>query len=879
MRTPRLWLPLGLFLLAAVLAPSRADGPDWFPFVIPWDDSGPGVTSVAALNPTPAGGRGFLASRDGHFYDEKGNRARFLGVNFCFNACFPDKADTAKVAAKLHKYGINIVRLHLMDFGHAPRGIFDPRFKDRQHLDAGQLDRLDYLVAQLKRQGVYVNINLHVARSLGTADGFPDADRLPGGGAVVTYFEPRMVELQKNYARDLLTHYNPYTKTRYAAEPAVAVVELANENTLVGQAWNDTLDKLPPHYRKELTRQWNAWLKDRYGDTAALRKAWKLGAAAGEADLIRNGDFSAGTASWGLERHEGARAEAQTPAGASLPDGVRGRALRLQVMRSGKQGWHIQFLQTGLDLGEGEVYTLSFWARADRKRGLGCSTSLDQGDYRGVGLADGVMLTPEWQRFERTFTARRTVPKHTRLVFSLGVGGEGAVELAGVSLRPGAKDTLPKGATVEAGTMPQGRLHKSPAGQDWVAFLIDTERRYVDTMTEYVKKTLKSRANVVCSQVSWGGLGGAFRERRSDLADGHAYWQHPRFPRRHWDREGWFIHNTPMVRDPHGGVLAHLARYRLAGLPFTVSEYNHPAPSDYRAECMPLVFAFAALQDWDGVYLFDYNGDRASWKDDKIRGFFNVDSNPTVTAFLPAAANLFLRGDIPAAAGESQLRIPEGSVPESMVLRGQNVEPCWEEAKAPWSEILTRRLSVAFVPGKGPVTVRRTEGPKDAGPSPIRWQGANSNQALFTADSPRSKVMVGYLGGRKVELPGWQVEMAKTDSSFAALTLTAMDGKPINQSRSLLLTAVGRVENKGMGWNAKRTSVGKDWGTGPTRAEGIPASVTIDTQGKTATVHALDGSGRRQRQVEATLRDGRLTFRIGPASRTLWYEVEIAAGK
>src|SRR5579884_4005326 len=133
MRTPRLGLSLALLLFTAAVGPARADGPDWFPFVIPWDDSGPGVTNVAALNPTPAGGRGFLASRDGHFYDQKGNRVRFLGVNFCFNACFPNKGDAEKVAAKLHKYGINIVRLHLMDFAHAPRGIFDPRFKDRQH--------------------------------------------------------------------------------------------------------------------------------------------------------------------------------------------------------------------------------------------------------------------------------------------------------------------------------------------------------------------------------------------------------------------------------------------------------------------------------------------------------------------------------------------------------------------------------------------------------------------------------------------------------------------------------------------------------------------------------------------------------------------------
>src|SRR6516165_10874838 len=104
MRTRYLLLPLGLSLLALVLGTARADGPDWFDFVIPWDDAAPGITDVGALNPTPAGGRGFITAKDGHFYDAKGNRVRFWGVNLCLGACFPAKVDAAKVAAHLHKY-------------------------------------------------------------------------------------------------------------------------------------------------------------------------------------------------------------------------------------------------------------------------------------------------------------------------------------------------------------------------------------------------------------------------------------------------------------------------------------------------------------------------------------------------------------------------------------------------------------------------------------------------------------------------------------------------------------------------------------------------------------------------------------------------------
>jgi hypothetical protein len=132
--------------------------------------------------------------------------------------------------------------------------------------------------------------------------------------------------------------------------------------------------------------------------------------------------------------------------------------------------------------------------------------------------------------------------------------------------------------------------------------------------------------------------------------------------------------------------------------------------------------------------------------------------------------------------------------------------------------------------------------------------------------------MVGTVGGRTVALAGWQVTAPKHGDGFAALTLNALDGKPTTDARSLLLTAVGRVGNTDMGWNPERTSVGKNWGTGPTRAQGIAATLRIETKARSAKVFALDGSGKRRAEVNAALAGGSLTVAIGPAHRTLWYE-------
>jgi hypothetical protein len=76
-----------------------------------------------------------------------------------------------------------------------------------------------------------------------------------------------------------------------------------------------------------------------------------------------------------------------------------------------------------------------------------------------------------------------------------------------------------------------------------------------------------------------------------------------------------------------------------------------------------------------------------------------------------------------------------------------------------------------------------------------------------------------------------------------------------------------------MDWNAGHTSVGAKWGSSPTLCEGIIAKVSLTTAAKTAKVHMLDGNGARAGEVPASVRDGRLSFEIGPQFKTLWYEI------
>ena len=106
----------------------------------------------------------------------------------------------------------------------------------------------------------------------------------------------------------------------------------------------------------------------------------------------------------------------------------------------------------------------------------------------------------------------------------------------------------------------------------------------------------------------------------------------------------------------------------------------------------------------------------------------------------------------------------------------------------------------------------------------------------------------------------------------AALTLVDLAGGPLDATTRALLTLVGRAENRGMGWNEDRTSVGDRWGTGPVEAEGVPCAVEMRTR-RPVSVWALDGRGMRRERVPSTWKAGTLRFRASPAHRTVWYEI------
>lgn len=254
-------IPKGLFLAALCMSSvSRAQWDDSLlrPFVMNHRAAASSPADVGFLLEAPAGKDGFARVRNGHLVKPNGQRLRLWGVHLTDwsrgSVLLPPKEDTPMWASTLARFGINCVRLHFLDLP-APRGIVDATTNDSRSFDAAQLDRLDFLVAELKKRGIYVDLNLNVGRSYKAGDGVPDFDKIRWAKGL-TLFDPRLIELQKEYAKNLLTHRNPYTRTEYRNEPAVAIVEILNENGIYQGFRAPT-----PYYENELDGIWNSWLK------------------------------------------------------------------------------------------------------------------------------------------------------------------------------------------------------------------------------------------------------------------------------------------------------------------------------------------------------------------------------------------------------------------------------------------------------------------------------------------------------------------------------------------------------------------------------------------------------------------------------------------
>jgi hypothetical protein len=582
-----------VLVFAAALS---AQNPAVYPFGIDQDNLH-GAPDFSFLN-YPLSAEDRIAVMNGHFYTADGRRVRFYGVNLAFGANFPVTADATRIARRLRRLGVNLVRLHHMDSTQDPSNspsnangiLVDGPYPAFNEVSVSRLR--DFLTA-LAAEGIYADLNLHVGYQF--RPGVDQVPALPNGpiptqSKPLQVFYPRMVALQQQYAQQLIA------KLGLKNEPVLAMVEIDNESSLV-QAWQSgQLDPvLAGEYRASLQTQWNQWVAAKYPNTEALVKAW--GSTTPDGPNLLSGN-------WTLEQGHGKSGTLSV----STVDGVP----TAQVQVGAGSGW-LFLKQTGFHMSAGTRYVWIFQARADVAAGLTVNTPISI--MRDVSPWDGylnstIALTSQWQTYTIPVTGSFPIQDSGRVSLDVEYA-PASVYARNWSLVQAGQRGLAVGESIEAGNISLlGPAEGATAARlsDYTAFLIATDRNYVNALRDTVRAATDPLVPVTGTQMGYGGLSLLDSQDGLDYQDNHFYIDHYNFPNTAWDGFDWRIRDAAAADSTWSSFL-DMAWAREAGRPYTVSEFNQPWPNTHGAELDPSLAyrrSFPDRQTGQGGVLKDY---------------------------------------------------------------------------------------------------------------------------------------------------------------------------------------------------------------------------------------------------------------------------------
>jgi hypothetical protein len=266
-------------------------GPDWFAFA-PTDDLGPSVIGMEDWLEKPAGRHGRVRIAGDRFQFADGKPVKFWGVNLSYGGgCAPPRKDAEFTAARYAKYGINAVRLHKFSYPTDHSGIADK--DDSTRMTPEGLDRLDYFSAQLKARGIYYawshTFGFQVTpgqRSRLLA--YDEIEKnLKGNTYAFINLAEDVQDLMIEMVVRLLKHQNPHTGLPYAEDPALAYLELQNEDDIFFFT-NEKAFNACPTYTQHFIARFSEWLGAKYGSEENLRKAWGEALKPGESLAAKN---------------------------------------------------------------------------------------------------------------------------------------------------------------------------------------------------------------------------------------------------------------------------------------------------------------------------------------------------------------------------------------------------------------------------------------------------------------------------------------------------------------------------------------------------------------------------------------------------------------
>ena len=150
-------------------------------------------------------------------------------------------ASLKELAARLPAFGFNVVRIH-----HHDNEIYDRGGNNPSRIDPERVDRLDYLLACLKKRGIYYTTDVYVSRrNIPAAElGSIGAIASPAEYKALFYINDDVYADWERWAKAFLTRVNPHTGLALKDDPALITLSLVNEGN-PDSWWNRSPRAMP----------------------------------------------------------------------------------------------------------------------------------------------------------------------------------------------------------------------------------------------------------------------------------------------------------------------------------------------------------------------------------------------------------------------------------------------------------------------------------------------------------------------------------------------------------------------------------------------------------------------------------------------------------
>ncbi|MDH0705164.1 cellulase family glycosylhydrolase [Pseudomonas sp. GD03862] len=293
----------------------------------------------------------------------------------------------------------------------------------------------------------------------------------------------------------------------------------------------------------------------------------------------------------------------------------------------------------------------------------------------------------------------------------------------------------------------------------------------------------------IATTSTWGGNGLSALPALSvgDVIDAHSY------------GDTGQLEKNPLTSD---GMIDWIAAAQVVGKPLTVTEWNaEPFPLPDRHSLPIYIAGTASHQGWDAMlqYAYSQQAFNPGWR---TADNWHAYNDPAMIATLPAAALLYRRADVrpattryvfaptPATLYNQEITPRNSPLLRTAMEKGQLQIALPHTPELPWLKPapIPADAQVLHDPGQALLAADATESVTDTGELRRNWQ-----QGIYTIDTPLTQAASGWLGGRPINLGAIQIQ---TKTPYASVVVQSLDGKPLGQSRELLLSLGTRAMPK-----------------------------------------------------------------------------------